>query len=105
MKRCFACLMALGMILLQSEAALALSKNSEGLYVDSSGNVIDESEDEWGSHLSGYYIGEGVAYAIEGAESSAPSSSASGSASGGATGGMTVTSSDGSLSSLPEGTV
>ena len=97
MKRWIACLLAMGMIATLN-TALALSKNGEGLYVDANGNVIDESEDEWGTHMPGYYIGEGVAYPIDGDSGSfsvpAPSYSSSG--------GMTVSSSDGSLNSLPD---
>ena len=97
MKRWIACLLAMGMIATLN-TALALSKNGEGLYVDANGNVIDESEDEWGTHMPGYYIGEGVAYPIDGdsGSSSVPAPSYSSS------GGMTVSSSDGSLNSLPD---
>ncbi len=99
MKRWIACLVALSLLPLGH--ALALTKNAEGLYVDDSGQVIDESESEWGSHIPGYYIGEGVAYPIgDGGDSSAaPVFSDSGS------GGMTVSSSDGSGSGLPDSAV
>lgn len=103
MKRWIAWILALG-LLAAAGTALALTKNAEGLYVDSRGKVIDESEDEWGTHLPGYYIGGGVAYPIDGGDSAAtavtPSTSTSAS-----DGGMVVSSSDGSLSSLPEGAV
>ena len=100
MRRSAACLLALG--LLFTGHALALTRNSEGLYVDDNGQVIDESESEWGTHLPGYYIGEGVAYLIGGNGDSAPSDETP-TVTG--TGGMTVTSSDGSSAGLPEGAV
>ena len=100
MKRWIACMMALGLLSLGH--ALALTKNADGLYVDDSGQVIDESESEWGSHLSGYYIGEGVAYPIDGGDSGTTSTQPS---TGSGSGGMTVTSSDGSSSGLPEGAI
>lgn len=100
MKRWIACMMALGLLSLGH--AQALTKNADGLYVDDSGQVIDESESEWGSHLSGYYIGEGVAYPIDGGDSGTSSTQTG---TGSASGGMTVTSSDGSTSGLPEGAI
>ena len=102
MRRWIAYLLILGLVIAPVVSAAALTKNSEGLYVDSNGNVIDESEDEWGTHLPGYYIGEGVAYPIEEEGNSTSSGSPS---SGSSSGGMTVPSSDGSSAGLPEGAV
>ncbi|MBR2823627.1 MAG: hypothetical protein IKE24_08085 [Clostridia bacterium] len=101
MKRWIACLIAVSQLLALGQA-FALSKNTEGLYVDDNGQVIDESESEWGTHLPGYYIGEGVAYPIGGGDNSGASAPVSSDSS---SGGMTVTSSDGSASGLPAGAV
>ena len=98
MRRWIAYLLVLGLMVAPVVSADALSKNAEGLYVDSNGNVIDESEDEWGAHLPGYYIGGGVAYPIENEDGSSSSGSSS-------SGGMTVPSSDGSSAALPEGAI
>ena len=102
MKRWTALAAALLLILAMGTSALALKTNADGLYVDNSGNVINESDSDWGTHMPGYYIGNGVAYPISGdndysSGTTAPTSSSDG--------GMTVTSSDGSQNSLPEGAV
>lgn len=101
MKRWTALAAAL-LLLALSSAALALKTNADGLYVDNSGNVINETESDWGTHMPGYYIGNGVAYPISGDNDySTPASAASPSSDGG----MTVPSSDGSQNSLPSGAV
>ena len=52
-----------------ASAALAYRQNGEGLYVDDSGNLI---EDYW-DDAAGIYIVNGVGYAIESAEGGAVS--------------------------------
>lgn len=69
MKR-FICFLTAVALLCCSSAALAYTKNSDGLYVDSSGNVIDELWDEAG----GLYIVNGVGYSIVNADEEEPSS-------------------------------
>lgn len=72
-----------------ASAALGYRQNGEGLYVDDSGNLI---EDYW-DDAAGIYIVNGVGYAIESAEGGAVSAAPAVSSSDG---GMVVSSSDGS---------
>ncbi|MBQ9253016.1 MAG: hypothetical protein IJ188_10330 [Clostridia bacterium] len=86
MKRMISAFSALSLLFYST--ALAYTKNSEGLYVDESGAII---EDYW-DDAAGLYIVNGIGYPIENADSAAPAASSS-SASSGA---MVVNSSDGS---------
>ena len=89
MKKLFCALAALT-ILSGCTAALAYTKNSQGLYVDDSGNVIADYWDD----AAGLYIVDGVGYPIESSDGGYYPSY--GTAASSSDGGMTVSSSDGS---------
>ena len=89
MKKLFCC-PGRAAILSGCTAALAYPQNSEGLYVDDSGNVIADYWDD----AAGLYIVDGVGYPIESSDGGYYPSY--GTAASSSDGGMTVSSSDGS---------
>ena len=91
MKRVIAFLAFLTLAASCCSGASAAKKNSEGLYVDNSGQVITEQWDD----AAGLYIVNGVGIAIENADNGSSSAYTDSSS-----GGMTVTSSDGATDPL-----
>ena len=92
MKRIISALFALTVLCAAGPGFSAeYSKNSDGIYVDGNGQIIEDYWDE----KAGIYIVNGVAYEISEADNQGSSGEGAGSPVTDASGGMTVTSSDG----------